>query len=79
MPRGSAQSAGRSAFAGDHSGHRLLNGQELPVAYAGLTPGYIGLYQVNLAVPASTPPGLGISLTLKQGGVLSNTISVALQ
>jgi len=57
----------------------LLNGQELPVAYAGLSPGYIGLYQINLAVPASIPPGLGISLTLKQGGVLSNTIPVSLQ
>jgi uncharacterized protein (TIGR03437 family) len=57
----------------------ILNGQELPVAFSGLTPGYIGLYQVNLPIPAATPPGLGISLTLKQGGVLSNTISVALQ
>ena len=57
----------------------LLNGQELPVAFAGLTPGYIGLYQVNVAIPASIPPGLGISLTLKQGGELSNTVSVAFQ
>jgi uncharacterized protein (TIGR03437 family) len=57
----------------------LVNGQELPVEFAGLAPGYVGLYQVNVPIPAATPPGLGISLTLKEGGQLSNTVAVALQ
>jgi len=57
----------------------LVNGQELPVAFAGLAPGYVGLYQVNVPIPAATPPGLGVSLTLKEGGQLSNTVAVALQ
>lgn len=56
----------------------LVNGQELPVDFAGLTPGFVGLYQVNLAIPSSMPPGLGISLSLRQAGVLSNTIQIAL-
>jgi uncharacterized protein (TIGR03437 family) len=57
----------------------VLNGVELPAQFAGLAPGFAGLYQVNLAIPASTPPGLGIPLTLKVGGQLSNVVGLALQ
>ncbi len=61
----------------------VLNGTELPAAFAGLAPGFIGLYQVNVIIPASTPPGLGLSLTLKQGdqsaGQMSNSVRVAIQ
>jgi uncharacterized protein (TIGR03437 family) len=57
----------------------VLNGTELPSDFAGLAPGYIGLYQVNVMIPASTPPGLGIPLSLKVGGQLSNAVSVSVQ
>jgi len=57
----------------------VVNNVELQVAYAGLAPGFIGLYQVNIAIPAATPPGSGISLTLKQGGQSSNTVNITLQ
>jgi uncharacterized protein (TIGR03437 family) len=57
----------------------VVNGAELPAAFAGLTPGYIGLYQVNVIIPAATPPGIGLALTLKQGGQLSNSVGLALQ
>jgi uncharacterized protein (TIGR03437 family) len=56
-----------------------LNGQELPVTFAGLTPGYTGLYQVNLTVPATAPPGLDLPLQLRQPGAESNTVLVSLQ
>jgi uncharacterized protein (TIGR03437 family) len=57
----------------------MVNGIELPTSFAGLAPGYVGLYQVNVPVPAGTVPGLGVSFTLKQGGLLSNAVSVAIQ
>lgn len=57
----------------------LLNGTELTTSYAGLAPGFIGLYQANVTVPVSTPPGSSIPLTLKVGGQQSNTVLVALQ
>ena len=58
----------------------MVNGVELPVAFAGLAAGYTGgLYQVNVLIPASTPPGLGISLTLKVAGQVSNVVILAVQ
>jgi uncharacterized protein (TIGR03437 family) len=57
----------------------LLDGTELPTFFAGLTPGYFGLYQVNVSIPADTPPGLTVPLTLKVGSQQSNTVQVALQ
>ena len=38
-----------------------------------------GLYQVNVLIPAATPPGLGIPLMLKVAGQLSNIVVLALQ
>ena len=56
----------------------VLNGVELAVQFAGLS-GFTGLYQVNVGIPASTPPGLGIPLMLKIGGQFSNTVPMAIQ
>ena len=57
----------------------IVNGTELPTSFAGLAPGFVGLYQVNVPIPASMPPGSGIFLTLKQGGQVSNSVIIALQ
>jgi len=57
----------------------MLNGVELPAFFAGLAPGWVGLYQVNVIIPAATPPGLGIPLSLKVGGQQSNSVFLALQ
>ena len=56
-----------------------LGGAVLPSAFAGLTPGFIGLYQVNVQVPLSTPPGLDLPLQLRQGAAAGNTVSVSVQ
>jgi uncharacterized protein (TIGR03437 family) len=57
----------------------VIGGVEVPAGFAGLTPGFVGLYQVNVAIPQSLPPGLSLPLYLKQGSALSNTVSVAVQ
>jgi uncharacterized protein (TIGR03437 family) len=57
----------------------VINGQELPSSFAGLTPGYSGLYQVNVLIPPPIPPDLGASLTLKQGEQFSNKVMVSIQ
>jgi uncharacterized protein (TIGR03437 family) len=57
----------------------VAGGTELPASFAGLAPGFIGLYQVNVTIPTSFPPNLGATLTLKQGGQMSNPVVVAFQ
>jgi uncharacterized protein (TIGR03437 family) len=47
------------------------------VTYAGLGPGFAGLYQVNVQIPASTSSG-NQSLQIATGGASSNTVIVAI-
>ncbi|MEP7351921.1 MAG: hypothetical protein ABI824_01685 [Acidobacteriota bacterium] len=48
---------------------------QLQVQFSGLAPGQVGLYQINVQVPANTPLGLGLPLTISQGGI-TNTVNV---
>jgi uncharacterized protein (TIGR03437 family) len=57
----------------------ILNNTPVQPAFAGATPGFVGLYQVNLPVPAATPPGIDLPLFVRQPGGDSNTVFVAIQ
>ena len=57
----------------------LIGGQPAVVHYAGLTPGFVGLYQVNVQIPAGITPGSASSLVLYQDGVPSNTVTLAIR
>jgi uncharacterized protein (TIGR03437 family) len=57
----------------------VLSGTTLPVQFSGLTPGFVGLYQINLMIPAATPPGLLLPLSIQAGTVFSNSVVVAVQ
>jgi uncharacterized protein (TIGR03437 family) len=52
-----------------------LNGVGLPVTFAGLESGQIGVYQITVTVPSSVPLGLSVPLTITQGGQ-SQTVNV---
>jgi uncharacterized protein (TIGR03437 family) len=45
-----------------------LAGIQLPVSYAGLAPGQVGVYQINVEVPHWVPRGLNHELRVDQGG-----------
>jgi uncharacterized protein (TIGR03437 family) len=56
-----------------------IGGQPAVVHYAGLTPGFVGLYQVNVQVPSGVTPGSSVPLVISQDGVPSNTVTLAVR
>ncbi len=52
-----------------------IAGFPAPVLFAGLAPGFAGLYQVNVQVPESVPPGRQ-NVVLSMNGLQSNTVQV---
>lgn len=62
-----------------------FGGVNAPVTFAGLTPGLVQLYQVNVQVPAGVPTGnavpLVLTVTSADGSTVatSNTVTVAVQ
>jgi uncharacterized protein (TIGR03437 family) len=49
------------------------------VTFAGLAPGWVGLYQVNVQVPANAPVGGNVPVALSVGGVAANQVTMAVE
>jgi uncharacterized protein (TIGR03437 family) len=49
-----------------------VGGQQAQVLFAGLTPGWVGLYQVNIQIPANAKSG-NLELKVSQGDSVCNT------
>ena len=45
-----------------------IGGVEAPVAFAGLSPQFVGVYQINVTVPEGVAPGDAVSLVVEVGG-----------
>ncbi len=56
-----------------------VGGLEAPVEFQGLSPGFVGLYQVNVRVPAGVTPGPSVPVVLIQNGISSNRVSIAVK
>jgi uncharacterized protein (TIGR03437 family) len=56
-----------------------IGGVDSVVSYAGLAPGFAGLYQVNAIVPAAAAQGNAIAVVLTIGNVASNGVTIAVQ
>ncbi len=56
-----------------------VGGISAPVQFAGLAPGFVGLYQVNVQIPSGVTPGGAVPLALFQNGVPSNTVTLAVR
>ena len=56
-----------------------IGGVAAEVFYAGLAPGFAGLYQVNATVAAGTPTGAELPLELTVGEIRNPTVTVAVQ
>lgn len=62
-------------FGGGFTGNAVT----VPAAFAGLTPTAVGLYQVDATIPAGTPTGSAVPLTINLSGVSSNAANIAVQ
>jgi len=56
-----------------------IGGQTATVTFAGLAPGFAGVYQVNAQVPAAVTPGNAVPVVLTQGSFQSNTATIAVK
>ncbi len=56
-----------------------IGGAAADVLFAGLAPGFIGLYQVNVRVPAGAPSGSAVGVSLRIGGAESNVVTIAVE
>jgi uncharacterized protein (TIGR03437 family) len=54
-----------------------IGGMPAQVAFSGLAPSFIGLYQVNVQVPENAPAGDAVPIVLTIGGVDSNIVTIA--
>ncbi len=55
-----------------------LNGVIVPTAYAGRAPGFTGLNQFNLQLPANIPTGT-YTLSVTRGGLTSNSVTITIR
>ncbi|MBI4479698.1 MAG: SBBP repeat-containing protein [Acidobacteria bacterium] len=56
-----------------------IGGIQAAADFAGLSAGFVGFYQVDVAVPANAPLGSAVSVVVSVGGVASNTVQMAIQ
>ncbi len=56
-----------------------IGGQDIQPFFAGLAPGYAGLYQVNVQLPVGITSGTAVPLTLSVQGATSPPVTVAVQ
>ena len=56
-----------------------IGGVGAVVAYSGLAPTLVGVYQVNAVVPSGVSPGGAVPVVINIGNVASNTVTIAVQ
>jgi uncharacterized protein (TIGR03437 family) len=55
-----------------------IGGQEAPVLFSGIAPGYAGLYQINVQIPANATPGDDVPMLISMAG-FSDLATIAIQ
>jgi uncharacterized protein (TIGR03437 family) len=56
----------------------VIGDMTLTPTFSGLAPGYVGLYQINVQVPANAAVGDRVPLSVTIGGVQSNVVTIAI-
>ena len=56
-----------------------IGGRSAPFLFAGLSPGYVGLFQVNVQLPTGVTPGSAVPVMVTTASLNSNTALIAVQ
>ena len=56
-----------------------IGGVPITPDFAGLAPGFVGLYQVNIRVPSGIPSGSGVPMTIQVLNLVGPTITISIQ
>ncbi len=56
-----------------------IGGQRAPVSFSGLSPGFVGLYQIDAVVPAGVTPGDQVPLIVSVAGQTSPAVTIAVK
>lgn len=56
-----------------------IDGKNAPVLFSGLAPGLVGLYQINVTVPADSLTGDQVPVVVSAGGASSNSATLAIK
>ena len=56
-----------------------IGGVSANVTFAGLTPGFVGLYQVNAQVPEGSPRGDKVPVVITQGNAQTPPVTIAVE
>ena len=56
-----------------------IGGVTATPSFSGLAPGYVGLYQVNVPVPATVAAGSAVPVVISMDGATSNTVTIAVE
>jgi uncharacterized protein (TIGR03437 family) len=56
-----------------------IGGKDAPLLFLGLTPGFVGLAQANVQIPADGPVGTALELVISVNRQRSNTTLVAVK
>jgi len=56
-----------------------IGGTSAPVSFAGLAPAFVGLYQVNVSLPAGVASGNAVPVIVSTANLSSNIATIAVQ
>jgi uncharacterized protein (TIGR03437 family) len=56
-----------------------MDGKPAQVIYAGLTPGFVGLYQINVMVPAGIAPGKNVAVVASLANASSSPVTMVVR
>jgi uncharacterized protein (TIGR03437 family) len=56
-----------------------IGGKAAKVAFSGLTPGFVGLYQLNVTVPMGVSPGSSVPIVITAADQSSPPVTIPIQ